>query len=72
MTLVRLEPAALRSRVKHSTTESSLSVVEKFKFKRGGCRLSPTSEIVPVCLNPSIFSSHYFVVMRFLEKYILF
>ena len=50
-------------------------------YKRGVCRpleeessfclglsTRPVSEIVPVCLNPRFFSSHYFVVMRFLEK----
>ena len=57
------------------------SSMKPYSYKRGVCRpleeessfclglsTRPVSEIVPVCLNPRIFSSHYFVVMRFLEK----
>ena len=56
-------------------------VPKTYSYKRGVCRpleeessfcqglsTRPVSEIVPVCLNPRFFSSHYFVVMRFLEK----
>ena len=60
---------------------AKISCVSPMSYKRGVCRpleeessfclglsTRPVSEIVPVCLNPRFFSSHYFVVMRFLEK----